>query len=57
MLSKVPAYIHCKENSTYVFLFWELRGLSPDFHIHVSVGQLYIKLYIVIYKCFLCMGM
>jgi hypothetical protein len=26
----------CKENPTYVFLFWELRGLSPNFHIHVS---------------------
>jgi hypothetical protein len=38
----VPAYLHCKENSIYVFLFWELRGLSPNFHIHVSVGQLCI---------------
>ena len=26
----------------YVFLFWELRGLSPNFHIHVSVSDLYI---------------
>ncbi len=24
------------------FLFWELRGLSPNFHIHVSVSDLYI---------------
>ncbi len=32
----------CKENPTYVFLFWELRGLSPNFHIHVSVSDLYI---------------
>jgi hypothetical protein len=23
-------------------LFWELRGLSPNFHIHVSVSDLYI---------------
>jgi hypothetical protein len=28
---------HCNENPMYVFLFWELRGLSPNFHIHVSV--------------------
>ncbi len=24
------------------FLFWELRGISPNFHIHVSVSDLYI---------------
>jgi hypothetical protein len=30
--------LHCKENPIYVFLFWELRGLSPNFHIHVSVN-------------------
>ncbi len=23
---------HCNENPIYVFLFWELRGLSPNFH-------------------------
>jgi hypothetical protein len=34
--------LHCNENSIYVFLFWELRGLSPNFHIHVSVSDLYI---------------
>ncbi len=34
--------VHCKENPIYVFLFWELRGLSPNVHIHVSVGDLYI---------------
>jgi hypothetical protein len=35
---------HCKENPSYVFLSWELRGLSPNFHIHihVSVSDLYI---------------
>jgi hypothetical protein len=33
---------HCKENPIYVFLFWELRGLRPNFHIHVSVSKLYI---------------
>jgi hypothetical protein len=26
----------------YVFLFWELRILSPNFHIHVNVSDLYI---------------
>jgi hypothetical protein len=35
-------HTHCKENLDYVFLFWELRGLSPNFHIHVSVSNLYI---------------
>ncbi len=30
---------HCKENPIYVFLFWELRGLSPNFHIS---GNIYI---------------
>jgi hypothetical protein len=35
--------VHCKENPIYVFLFWELHGLSPNFfHIHVSVNDLYI---------------
>ncbi len=33
---------HCNKNPIYVFLFWELRGLSPNFHIHVSVSHLYI---------------
>ncbi len=35
-------FIHCNGNSVYIFLFWELRGLSPNFHIHVSVSNLYI---------------
>ncbi len=34
--------LHCNDNSVYIFLFWELRGLSPNFHIHVSVSDLYI---------------
>ncbi len=33
---------HCNDSSVYEFLFWELRGLSPNFHIHVSVSDLYI---------------
>ena len=28
--------LHCNGNSVYIFLFWELRGLSPSFYIHVS---------------------
>jgi hypothetical protein len=36
------ALVHCIENPIYVFLFWELRNLSPNFHIHVSVSALYI---------------
>ncbi len=33
--------MHCKENPIYVFLSWELRGLSPNFHNYVSVSDLY----------------
>ncbi len=39
--SKVLYNIHCNENPTYVLYFWEERGLSPNFHIHVSVSDLY----------------
>ena len=39
---RAPSPVHCNENSIYVFLFRELRGLSPNFHIHVSVSDLYI---------------
>ncbi len=35
-------YPPCIENPLYVLLFWELRGLSPSFHIHVSVSDLNI---------------
>ncbi len=34
--------VHCNENPIYVFIFWELRGFSPNFHIHLSVSDLYI---------------
>jgi hypothetical protein len=34
--------LHCNGNSVYIFLFWELRGLSPIFHIYVSVSDLFI---------------
>ncbi len=33
---------HRKENPIYVFPKKKLRGLSPNFHIHVSVSDLYI---------------
>jgi hypothetical protein len=33
---------HCNENPNNVFPEKELRGLSPNFHIHVSVSDLYI---------------
>jgi hypothetical protein len=32
--------IYCNENPIYAFLFWELRDLSPNFHIPESVGEL-----------------
>ncbi len=35
--------MHCNENPIYAFFFWELRCLSPNFHIHVSVSDLYIS--------------
>ncbi len=34
--------LHCNENPIYVFLFWELHSLTPNFHIHVSVRDLFI---------------
>jgi hypothetical protein len=34
--------LHCKEIWIYVFPEKELRGPSPNFHIHVSVSDLYI---------------
>ncbi len=33
----VQSHKHCNENPIYVFFFWELRGLSPNFPIYVSV--------------------
>jgi hypothetical protein len=37
-----PSYIVLHTTTAIIFLFWELRGLSPNFHIHVSVSDLYI---------------
>jgi hypothetical protein len=36
--------MHCTENQTYVFTEKELRGLSPNSYIHVSVSDLYIPM-------------
>jgi hypothetical protein len=33
----------------FIFLFWELRGLGPNFHIHVSVSDFYIPR--IIFSC------
>jgi hypothetical protein len=40
-VSVVPA-VHCNENSICVHPEKELRGVSPNFHIHVFVSNLYI---------------
>jgi hypothetical protein len=34
--------MYCHQNPIYVFPEKELRSLSPNFHIHVSVSDLYI---------------
>jgi hypothetical protein len=41
---EVPKYLlpHCNEIPIYIFTEKELRGLSQNFHIHVSVSDLYI---------------
>jgi hypothetical protein len=38
----LPFIPHCNENPIFVFPEKELRSLSPNFHIHVSVSNLYI---------------
>jgi hypothetical protein len=37
--------LHCNENPIYVFLFWELHGLSPNFYtraIYTFAGSVHI---------------
>ncbi len=34
-------WIYSKENPIYVFLYWELCGLSSNFHFHESVSDVY----------------
>ncbi len=45
ILPLVTLQRHSTENSKQIFLEKELRGLSPNVHIHVSVGDLYIYSY------------
>ncbi len=42
MKNRVRLPLHCKEISIYALPEKELRGLSPNLHIHVSVSDLYI---------------
>jgi hypothetical protein len=41
----LSADVHCNKNPIYVFLFWELRGLSPSLYIHESMSDLYIPIF------------
>ncbi len=36
--------LHCNENPIYKFPEKELRCLSPNFHTHVSVSDVYIPI-------------
>jgi hypothetical protein len=38
----IICFQHCNGNPIYVLLFWKLRGLSPNFHTHVSMSDLYV---------------
>jgi hypothetical protein len=42
---------HCKENPIYVFPEKELRGLSPGFHIHVSLSNYILPGSVHIFSC------
>ncbi len=42
-LININIHAHCKEISIYVFPEKELRGFSPNFHIHASVSDQYIS--------------
>ncbi len=35
-------YVHCKQDPIYLFPEMTLRGLVPNFHVYVSVSDLYI---------------
>jgi hypothetical protein len=39
---RMTSPVHCNENSIFVFLFWALHSLSPNFHSHVCVSDYYI---------------
>jgi len=36
MITVIIIIMHCNENPIYLFLLWEVLGLSPNFHTHVS---------------------
>jgi hypothetical protein len=36
--------VHCTENLKHIFPEMKLRGLVPDFYVHVSVSDLYIPM-------------
>jgi hypothetical protein len=38
-LAERAMMMHCNGNPIYLFLFWELRGLILNFHIHLSVSD------------------
>ncbi len=42
---------HCNRNPIYVFPEKELRGLSPNFHIHVSVSDYIFPRLVHIFSC------
>ncbi len=44
-------WVHCNENPIYVFPEKELRALNPNFHIHMSVIDLYIPRIGHIFSC------
>jgi hypothetical protein len=41
-VSPIYSLKHTAKKITFMYSFWELRGLSPNFHIHVTVSGLYI---------------
>jgi hypothetical protein len=45
LFSFLRSSLHCNENSIDVFPEKELCGLSPSFHLHASVSELYIHPY------------
>jgi hypothetical protein len=42
-LQEITIFTYCNENPIYVFPEKELRGLSHNFHIHLSVSDLYVS--------------
>ncbi len=44
-------HLHCKQDPIYVFTKMKLRGLVPNFHIHLSVSNLYIPTISPLFCC------